>query len=213
MQRSIAEVIGNVIFHSPSGNPSALTLLKRDEYLAPATSQPERFAMKIIPMLLAALLATGAATAQAQDGSERSWQYNAEPRRAERTARKAPAEATTGSASAEDRPQQMRRAQERQRLSSHSPSNTLVLLGCSFGQVLRRQSWRFYPPSRLAEEGGMVASDQPPSPSRLTPAMPAAAGCGARRAGAGLAWSLEVEIQFGEASALRRGRGPRRDRR
>jgi len=62
-------------------------LLKRDEYLAPATSQPERFAMKIIPMLLAALLATGTATAQAQDGSERSWQYNAEFRAAQKELR------------------------------------------------------------------------------------------------------------------------------
>ncbi len=43
--------------------------------------------MKIIPMLLAALLATGAATAQAQDGSERSWQYNAEFRAAQKELR------------------------------------------------------------------------------------------------------------------------------
>lgn len=44
--------------------------------------------MKIIPMLLAALLATGAATAQAQDGSERSWQYNAEFRAAQKNCAK-----------------------------------------------------------------------------------------------------------------------------
>ncbi|HBN9933811.1 TPA: hypothetical protein L3928_002731 [Pseudomonas aeruginosa] len=43
--------------------------------------------MKIIPMLLAALLATGAATTQAQDGSERSWQHNAEFRAAQKELR------------------------------------------------------------------------------------------------------------------------------
>lgn len=60
----------------------------------------------------------------------------------------------------------------------------------------------FYPPSRLAEEGGMVASDQPPSPFPALllqcPRPLAAALGGGRRAGL----ELEVEIQFGEASAL-----------
>ena len=47
----------------------------------------------------------------------------------------------------------------------------------------------FYPPSRLAEEGGMVASDQPPS--RSPPYSCNARGRWLRRsaAGAGLAWS------------------------
>jgi PAB1-binding protein PBP1 len=69
-------------------------LLKRDEYLAPATSQPERFDAHTVECSDGIritgehiLLATGAATAQAQDGSERSWQYNAEFRAAQKELR------------------------------------------------------------------------------------------------------------------------------
>ncbi len=147
--------------------------------------------MKIILMLLAALLATGAATAQAQDGSERSWQYNAEFRAAQKELREKRLQKQQLEAQAQktDR-SEMRRAQERQRLSSLSPSNTLVLFGLLLWTVLRRQSWRYFIRRRAwREEGGMVASDQPPSP---LPAYPCnARGRWLRRsaAGAGLAWS------------------------
>ncbi|MDF5864550.1 hypothetical protein P4113_18065 [Pseudomonas aeruginosa] len=87
MQRSIAEVIGNVIFHSPSGNPSALTLCSNGTNTSPGDEPTREVCHEDHPDAAGRPAGDRRRHYQAQDGSERSWQYNAEFRAAQKELR------------------------------------------------------------------------------------------------------------------------------
>ena len=186
MQRSIAEVIGNVIFHSPSGNPSALTLCSNGTNTSPRRqAKPERFAMKIIPMLLAALLATGAATAQAQDGANApgSTTPNSAPR--ERTARKRLQKQQLEAQAQTNRS----KCAERKNATAEQPFTEQYT--CPFGLLLWTSPEAPVMAPAVAPGGRRRHGRQRPPPSRFPPYSCNARGRWLRRsaAGAGLAWS------------------------